>query len=234
MGKSIAALAALLVLVAPGGGGREVRRVEVLGDLASAAHVAVVVPGSDVTEAGFDRTVGAMARAVRAEADRPDLAVVAWLGYETPSGVGVDAASGRLARTGARALADHVATLPGRVHLLCHSYGTVVCGLAARELAGRGVPVADVALTGSPGVRAGSAAELGAGTRVWAGRADADWIGRVPNTRLLDLGHGPDPADPEFGARALPTGGVTAHDGYYAPGTESLRALARVAVGERP
>ncbi|MBW4716328.1 alpha/beta hydrolase [Saccharothrix obliqua] len=225
MGKTVAVLVALVVLVAPGGVPEPVDRVAVYGDLARARHVAVVVPGSDVDGARFDATVGRMARAVRAEAGRDDLAVVAWLGYRTPSGLGVDAASGRLARSGAAALARYVAGLPGRVHLLCHSYGSVVCALS-------GAPVADVVLLGSPGVRVSSAAELPA--RVWAARGADDWTRWVPKVRVGDLGHGADPVDPAFGATVFDTGDAREHDQYFDPGTASLRAVARIAVGEEP
>ncbi|MGM1062924.1 alpha/beta hydrolase [Saccharothrix sp. Mg75] len=231
MTKGIALFAALLVLVTPGGGDPPpaTPHVEVLGDPARAAHVVVLVPGSDVDERRFAATVGRMARALFTAAGRDDLAVVAWLGYRTPSGLGVDAASGRLARAGATALDAYVRELQGRgsprrVRLVCHSYGSVVCGLARAR-------VADVVLLGSPGVRADSAAELGG--RVWAARGARDWTRWVPAVRVGDLGHGADPLDPDFGARVFDAGDA-AHDGYFTPGSPSLRALARLAVGEAP
>lgn len=225
MSKTIALVAALLVLVTPGGDPPAVDRVAVHGDPAHARHVAVVVPGSDVDGDRFDATVGRMARALHAEVGRDDVAVVAWLGYRTPSGLGVDAASGRLARAGAASLAEYVSGLPGRVHLMCHSYGSVVCATS-------GVRVDDMVFLGSPGVRVRKAAELG--TRVWAARGADDWTRWVPKIRFADLGHGTDPMDPSFGATTFDTGSAREHDEYFTPGTESLRALARIAVGERP
>ncbi len=225
MGKTIAVLAALLVLVTPSGVPDQEERVAVYGDLAHARHVAVVVPGSDVDGARFDRTVGRMARAVYVEAGRGDLAVVAWLGYQTPSGVGVDAAGGRLARAGAASLARYVRGLPGEVHLLCHSYGTVVCALAD-------VSVADMVFVGSPGVRVASAHWIRA--RVWASRGADDWTQWVPKVRIGDLGHGTDPTDFSFGAKVFDAGSARKHDQYFDPGTASLRAMGRIAVGEEP
>lgn len=225
MRKTVAVLAALLVLVTPTGAAEAVERVEVFGDLAHARHVAVVVPGSDVDLARFDRTVGRMARSVFDAVGRSDVAVVAWLGYQTPSGVGVDAAGGRLARAGAESLARYVRGLPGQVHLLCHSYGSVVCALS-------GVAVADVVFVGSPGVRVGSAAEIRA--RVWASRGADDWTRWVPKVRLGDLGHGVDPTSPSFGARVFDSGSARRHDGYFDAGTESLRVMAAIAGGGRP
>jgi len=81
------------------------RLVVALGDPVRARDIAVVVPGSDVDVRRFD-TVLRMARAVHDEAGRDDLAVIAWLGYDTPEGLGIDAATGRPARAGAEALAE--------------------------------------------------------------------------------------------------------------------------------
>ncbi|MEU4444222.1 alpha/beta hydrolase [Actinosynnema sp. NPDC050801] len=224
MSKKIALVAALLVLAAPGGDPPGFKpRIEVHGDLTRAAHVAVVVPGSDVDERRFGATVGRMARDLHASVGRDDVAVVAWLGYRTPSGLGVDAAGGRLARAGAVALDGYVRTLPGHVHLMCHSYGSVVCGLARPA-------VADVVFLGSPGVRVDS---VEPGARVWAARGGRDWTRWVPAVRLGDLGHGADPVDPAFGARVFDAGDI-GHDEYFREGTPSLRALTRIAVGETP
>lgn len=229
MPKKIAVVAALLVLVTPGGDVPAfVPEIAVHGDLARAAHVAVIVPGSDVDGERFDVTVGRMARSLHASVGRDDVAVVAWLGYRTPSGLGVDAAGGRLARAGAVALGEHVRTLPGSVHLMCHSYGSVVCALARTS-------VDDVVFLGSPGVRVDSADSVGSAgsTRVWAARGGRDWTRWLPPVRLGDLGHGADPVDPEFGAGVFDVGDI-GHDGYFREGTASLRALGRIAVGEAP
>ncbi|SFO39014.1 Alpha/beta hydrolase [Geodermatophilus obscurus] len=205
----------------------------VLGDLAAAASVAVLVLGSDTDLARLHdpdrphrRPLG-WARAL-ADAGGPGLAVVLWVGYVTPDGLGVDAATGRLARAGATALVRFVAGLRGDAHVTVvgHSYGAVVTALAARDLAAD-----DVVLLGSPGARARSVADLGTGARVWAGRADGDWVGRVPHVRVGDLGHGADPADPGFGARPLPVDDVPGHDGYLLPGSASLAAVAAIATG---
>ena len=84
-----------------------------------------------------------------------------------------------------RPFVTHLARHGARVGLLCHSYGTVVCGLAAPHL-----PVTDIAVFGSPGMDAGSARQLDTGARVWAGRASGDWIRYVPHIQLLGLGFG--------------------------------------------
>ncbi|NEK57356.1 hypothetical protein GCU56_05645 [Geodermatophilus sabuli] len=204
-----------------------------LGDPATAAAVAVLVPGADTDLARLaddllpERRPFGWARAL-ADAGGPDLAVVLWVGYRTPQGLGLDAATGRLARAGAVALVRFVDELDalGRVTVVGHSYGAVVAALAGPDLAAD-----DLVLLASPGARAGSAAELGTRARVWAARAPGDWIGRVPHLRLGDLGHGTDPTDPAFGARLLPTGGGAGHAGYFRPGSATLAAVADVALG---
>ena len=204
------------------------RRVAIVGDLATARDVVVVVPGSDVDVDRFDRTVGTMAANLYAQAHRDDLAVIAWLGYRTPQGLGVDAATGGLARQGATALVEFVNALHtnARIHVFGHSYGSVVVSLAAHELSN----VDDIVFTGSPGVRANSVAELGTRAKVWALRSSGDWMRFVPNVRLFDLGHGTDPASDSFGAHVLRFEGGK-HDTYYAPGSETLNALVRIASG---
>ncbi|RFU86208.1 hypothetical protein DY218_13945 [Streptomyces triticagri] len=209
---------------------------EVYGDLRRAEHTAVVVPGSDIDLETFDRdsdpygTPTGMARSLyRATGERT--AVVAWAGYTTPVGLGPDAATGRLAEAGAPRLTRLVQGLTAngsaKPAVFCHSYGSVVCGLAAAEL-----PAADLVVAGSPGMRSDNAAGLDTKARVWAARNDDDWIGRVPNVNVLGLGHGADPAGAGFGARRIPAATAEGHTGYFAPGTDSLRAFARIAVGD--
>lgn len=209
---------------------------EVYGDLAGARDVSVVVPGSDIDLSTFDRakdkygTPSRMARSLRAAAG-DDTAVVAWVGYTTPVGLGPDAATGRLAEAGAPRLARFVQGLTAagtpRPALFCHSYGSVVCGLAAPRL-----PARDLVVLGSPGMRADSVADLHTEARVWAAKDDSDWISKVPNVELFGLGHGEDPTAPGFGARRVPAELAKGHTGYFAPGTDSLRAFARIAGGD--
>ncbi|MFB6540089.1 alpha/beta hydrolase [Streptomyces noursei] len=216
---------------------------EVHGDLASAQHVAVIVPGSDIDLSTFDRTTdrygtptgmaASLRRQMAVEAPEARTAVIAWVGYTTPVGLGPDAATGRLAEAGAprlnRFLAGLAATGAPAPAVLCHSYGSVVCGLAVPH-AGRG-RLADLVVFGSPGMRRDDAAQLRTTARVWAARDASDWIGEVPHVELLGLGHGADPTDPAFGARRVPAERAQGHTGYLAPGTDSLRNFAAIALG---
>ncbi|WP_405799677.1 alpha/beta hydrolase [Streptomyces sp. NBC_01506] len=208
---------------------------EVYGDLLTSRHVAVVVPGSDIDAGTYDRskdpygTPAGMATSLRAATDGRT-AVVAWAGYTTPVGVGMDAATGGLAEVGARRLARFTEGLTAAgartPALFCHSYGSVVCGLAASEVA-----ASDIVAVGSPGMRADSADALRTDARVWAAKDPSDWISKVPNVEFLGLGHGPDPAAKSFGARRVPARTAHGHTGYFAPGTDSLRAFASIATG---
>ncbi|MGW1814452.1 alpha/beta hydrolase [Streptomyces sp. NPDC002125] len=208
---------------------------EVFGDLRSARHVSVVVPGSDIDAGTFDRrsdvygTPAGMARSLYA-ATGGDGAVVAWAGYTTPVGLGLDAATGTLAEAGAERLTRFTAGLaadglPAPV-VFCHSYGSVVCGLAASRLG-----ATDLVVLGSPGMRADDVAGLRTGARVWVAKDDTDWIDDVPHVEVFGLGHGADPADPGFGALPVPAEDAEGHTGYFAPGTDSLRAFAGIAEG---
>ncbi|WP_344629793.1 alpha/beta hydrolase [Streptomyces glaucosporus] len=221
------------------------RAVEVFGDLEDAQRVSVVVPGVDTDVLTFERTrrrytapVGmalALHRRKRATAPRVRTATVAWADYTTPRGVGMDAAAGGLAEDGARRLVSFLRGLPGRstAALFCHSYGSVVCGVAARGGRDERLPdrVTDITVAGSPGMRADRAAELDAPARVWAMRCDGDWIADVPHLEFGGLGHGADPVSPGFGARRLATSGAAGHTGYFEPGTGSLANMAAVGTG---
>ena len=222
----------------PAGDGRAA---EVLGDLATATRVAVLIPGVDTTLADFDRGLGGVPRrapGVQARALHdllakrdPHTAVIAWLGYDAPEGIGLAAATEGRARDGAAALTTFVRDLlPGRhVTLIGHSYGSIVAGLAARNLP----EVADVVTLGAPGIGVDRAGELG-GARVWSALAPTDWIRRIPQVRVLGLGLGRRPTSPDFGAYALPTDGVAGHDFYLVPGSSTLRAVAGVVLSGGP
>jgi hypothetical protein len=211
------------------------RAIEVVGNLATARRIVVLVPGTDTTLSNFDSGYGGVARrapAVQARVvadavDDPSVAVIAWLGYDTPEGLGKAAVREDRAAVGARALTRFLegleVTNPGAtVAVVGHSYGTVVIGLSKLPPS-----VTDVVALGSPGMGIDSAADLGP-VRVWAARADTDWMRYVPAIRVFGLGHSTDPASPEFGARLLPTTGVAGHDWYLVPGSSTLTALAPI------
>lgn len=211
-----------------------------LGDLVHARRIAILVPGSDTRLETFDgrgerpwSAVGTAARALQAQAADQDpdtpFAVAAWLGFDTPSTLSLDAA----ARRGASRLRQFVTALreitDADVSLLCHSYGSIVCGRAAD-----GLPLSDIAVYGSPGMGVDDVGALGTTATVWAGRGTGDWVRHVPNLRVsvgtANLGFGADPAAVSFGARSFPTGDA-GHSDYLEPGSVSLRSLTAIALG---
>ncbi|WP_372410644.1 alpha/beta hydrolase [Streptomyces luteireticuli] len=208
------------------------RSAEVVGDLSRADRIAVLVPGSDTGPETYGRLrAGATALAERLGARS---AVVAWLGYRTPAAASAaaltpgraDAAAGEL-----RGFIEELrrATPRARVSVLCHSYGSVVCGRAAA-----GLDVADLVLYGSPGTGAPDVAALHTRATVWAGRAAGDWIAEVPHARLqlpfTTVGFGADLVSPAFGARLF-AAGDGGHSDYLRPGSVPLDSIARIVTG---
>lgn len=236
MGIAGAVVGAALATVGVGQatGSPHLGSIEVGAPVGTAERIAVFVPGAGVTMDNAKRVGGPLeaANAVVEAATRQDpkakLAAVAWVGYQTPNGIGVESATGTRARDGARALTaflDHLAaTTDAPITVFCHSYGSVVCGLTTYPK-----DVTDVVAYGSPGMRLKSADELPA--RVWVAAAQGDAITYTPHVRIGDLFHGTDPASKPFGARLIDTAGADGHDGYVAPGTESLANFARIALG---
>ncbi|MFG2056038.1 alpha/beta hydrolase [Micromonospora sp. NPDC048930] len=220
--------------------------VEVLGDLATADRIAVLVPGVGSTLRDFDRGLGGVARraparqaaelyrAVHETTPSARVAVLAWLGYDPPDTV-PSAAGAAAARRGGTALRAELRELAvrrpdARITLVGHSYGALVVGFAAR---GAPAQVTDVVSLGGIGLGVDRAGDLGR-VRVWAAEAPADWIRRVPEVRLLGLGHGRRPGDPAFNARPLPVTGVTGHDDYLVAGSATAAAVAAVVLDADP
>jgi pimeloyl-ACP methyl ester carboxylesterase len=225
----------------PAGDGRTA---EVFGDLSRATRIAILVPGVDSTLADFDRGLGGVARRAPGVQGRTlyqqlskrgnDVAVISWLGYNPPEGIGLAAATFGRAKAGATLLTAFVRDVqrqrPGAtVTLIGHSYGALVVGLAAPDLP----EVSDVVTLGAPAVGAEHAADLG-GARVWSALAPRDWIRRLPQVRLLGLGLGRRPSSAGFGATALPTDGVAGHDYYFVEGSATLRAVTDIVLSGGP
>jgi hypothetical protein len=216
------------------------RAAEVFGDLDRAQRISVVVPGVDTDLLTFQRTtrrytapVGmaeSLYAAERAVSPATRTAVIAWADYTSPAGLGIDSATAMRAEDGAIRLNTLLRALPGAapVSLFCHSYGSVVCGVAARGMPAR---VTDIAVAASPGMRVATADRLGTAARVWAMRDATDWVQDVPYLELGGLGHGEDPVSAAFGARVLSARDAQGHSGYFEPGTDSLRNLAGIGVG---
>ncbi|MGW4866399.1 alpha/beta hydrolase [Streptomyces chartreusis] len=221
---------------------------EVFGDLAHADRIAVLVPGSDTSIDTYDRfrgTARALHQRLTREAPQGTrTAVVAWLGYQTPGTVSTTVTTTARAEKAApelRSFIRQLRTLTAgegprtpeqrpRISLLCHSYGSVVCGRAAS-----GLDVDDIALIGSPGTGVDTAGALHTRARVWAARGGDDWVAEIPHIRIdvlgTTVGFGTDPMSPSFGARVF-AAGDGGHSDYFRPGSPSLANLTRIVLGE--
>ncbi|MEU5051120.1 alpha/beta fold hydrolase [Streptomyces sp. NPDC021096] len=212
------------------------RTAEVLGDLARAERIAVLVPGSDTSLDTYGRFRAGAVALQRELGERA--AVVAWLGYGTPGTFSTAVLTPARADTAAprlRAFVEELSTAvpAARTSLVCHSYGAVVCARAAP-----GLPVADIVLYGSPGTGAADhVGHLQTRATVWAGRGARDWIADVPHIRLAlgfaTVGLGTDPLAKRFGARPFDAGSA-GHGDYLEPRSTSLRNIARIVSGATP
>ncbi|MEV5606772.1 alpha/beta hydrolase [Streptomyces sp. NPDC052225] len=216
------------------------RAAEVFGDLAHADRIAVLVPGSDTSLDTYDRfRAGTLALHGRLGGRA---AVVAWLGYETPGTVSAAVTTTGRAQDAAPELVGFVRELRAisgfrpapAVSLLCHSYGSVVCGRAASGLTG-GAAVGDLVLFGSPGTGADSVAGLHTPAQVWAGRGGDDWIAGVPHAKAdvfgTTVGFGTDPVSASFGAHVF-AAGDGGHSDYFRAGSPALDNFARIVLGQ--
>lgn len=212
------------------------RIVEVLGDLATADHVAVIVPGNGHHLGNYFASPGPVAPRNRGQsllrtmqALDPDArsAVVVWVGYEAPSGL-VTAVVNGPAHNGAGDLTELTHELPrsAQVTLVGHSYGATVCALALD-----GARVDDCVLLGAPGLGVSRREQLRYPGRLWAAMARADWIRFTPDIMVGGFGLGRGPLDPRIGATAIETGDISGHCGYYREDSESLLNIARIALG---
>lgn len=234
-----------------------------IGDIDTADHVAVLVPGFSSAVTNYMPIITNNADQVLLAAERElarlgsggTVATVAWIGYHAP--LGLDVAFYGDAHDGADQLTPTLwgidasrAAAGGTVHLTTvgHSYGSTVAGLASQT----GTPMDDLVVFGSPGLGVDSATQLDVGPgHVFVGAADDDpvsYLGRF----------GPDPASADFGGTQFQVNGgehpslpgadtlpAKGHSEYYGPGTESLANIASVVVdspgnvtvmnpGERP
>ncbi|WP_182046225.1 alpha/beta hydrolase [Curtobacterium sp. ME26] len=165
-----------------------------VGDLDTASHVTVNVPGmgntvADSMEAwagGAENLLVEQRKvAARASADR-NLATVAWIGYDTPAmPPSIEVLGSTKAEAGARRLTAFTEGVAGgrgwshgeHLSVVAHSYGTTTATLAASR-----APVSDLVLLASAGVDPRvpdvHALDVPAG-HVWASQAKDDLVANV-------------------------------------------------------
>ena len=237
----------VLVSLDPTGDGRAVIAA---GNLATADYISYLVPGMfsgvDAQIVAWSNTATALAseqqdwlRRLAPESDA-EVAVVAWIGYQTPTLVNV--ASMELAREGRDALTDSLTGLriargddQPYVSILAHSYGSTAALLALEE---NDVSVDALAMVGSPGSPARSVGELHVTAgNVWVGGAEWD---PIPASGAF----GSQPMSAEYGAHHFGVdggldpftheqlSGALAHNDYFVEGGESFRNLALIGIGQ--
>ncbi len=223
-----------------------------VGDLDTADDVSVLVPGMLFTVSDqlvdWTNTAGALHDEQATWATLlgrggpgpvPTVAVVAWMGYQTPDLTNFYDLG--LARQGASHLVDALDGLDAaraddepRVSVMAHSYGSTTATIALSS--GR-VSVDSLVLLGSPGSVVSDAGELAVrGHDVYAAAGSFD---PVAGSGFF----GADPATGAFGAVVLHlSGGADAvtghalasalgHNDYFRAGTESMRSLALIGLG---
>jgi hypothetical protein len=213
------------------------RAVVAVGDPSTADHVAVFVPGAgtNIDNVGMDlqRMENLQQRAdERTPGKDGDVAVVMWLGYDAPGDYATALGSAH-AEEGAPRLNAFIDELRAssrrarqRLTVIGYSYGSVVVGTAARR--GKGLPVDDIVVLGSPGMGVEDAEQLRIDpSHVWAGAADGDhvagWVG--------ELAHNVDPHEQRFGANRFEVD-TQGHEGYWDTGSESPENQAAIIVGQ--
>jgi len=225
-----------------------------IGDITTADYVSYLVPGmfftlqaalydwASISQDLYDQQNDWIERLTTTDPsyEGKTVAAVAWIGYSTP-GV-FDIASLDRANEGATLLGQAVKGIQSvrsgaqpYLTLVTHSYGSTA---AMIELAKGGIQVDALAMIGSPGSAAQSAAALSV-------KNDNVFVGEAAWDPVVNMAfYGSDPGASSFGARTMSVaGGVDAvtkktmaaaigHLGYFDPGTEAMRNIALIGLGE--
>lgn len=210
---------------------------EVFGDIATAEHLAVLVPGMGSTMAGFHDLAERADRLY--DVSGADTAIIAWTGYDTPAGAAVsprafEVVTDRQAVLGGAQLHDFVLGLQaqssGSLTLIGHSYGSLTVGKTLHA----GTQVDRVVFMGSPGVGADHVDEFPAGAAV------EFFASEIKGDIVANLEHfGDSPTDPDFGATLFDSGDgdglnpVSRHSEYYDSGV-AIDNLAVILTGGTP
>jgi hypothetical protein len=224
----------------------------VIGDLQTADYVTYMVPGMFFTVDGqvgdwtgdaqdlYNQQVAWLKKlsAVDSANAGQTVAVVAWMGYQTPDLTNIGSLD--LAYKGRDALARLVegeqALRVGNepyTTIVAHSYGSTAALMALTEY---NFSVDALVLVGSPGSAAQSVHDLHVrNANVFVGSAPWD---PVPSSAWF----GSDPAAPSYGAKTMAVGGAIdtitgkalgasiGHNNYFSAGSESIRNMALVGI----
>ena len=191
------------------------------GDLETAEHVAVFVPG---VGDGSNLCEEWIPDAFNLYEASTSTAVVLWKGYDNPPDV-LAAAAGSIEcnedlATAAHDLTEFIASLslePAQsLTVIAHSFGSIVTGAA---LADAGLVVTDVVVAGSPGMTVDGLRDLHL-------EQSHFFSEQAPGDAIAELGvFGAQPASPKFGGTRMSTNApdhppVAAHSRYFEPGSD--------------
>lgn len=203
-----------------------------VGDLDTAANVAVIVPGAGTNVIDdMSEQVAEAEEVWRATDESEDVAVLAWIGYETPPPAmawvpDFAVAGGPLVASAVSGLAARPGQ-PPRTTVLAYSYGTTTTASGARQT---GDLEADaVVLVGSPGTN-GRADDFGLpDDRVFVGEAEDDvwadrWVQGIDPSWTWWYGGTCIAAD-------MPAEEDSDHYHYFDPESEALHNMALIVQG---
>ncbi|MFD9692658.1 alpha/beta hydrolase [Kitasatospora sp. NPDC059088] len=213
------------------------------GNPDKAQHAAVFVPGTGTVFAGVPGQMDHIRRLQKSAEDKAgdeSVAVVSWLGYETPNWTDGSVAEGDRGDAGAPLLRNFTKGLRvaegengtcSHLTLMGHSYGSYVVGVAARDDGGANAN--DILALGSPGMGVEGSWQLNVDPKhVWVGTAKDDFIQTFTDTVL---GNGPQYRDFDAQRIQIDTSG---HGGYWDSGpggaSESLQNQGRIIAGRPP
>ncbi|MFR9724171.1 alpha/beta hydrolase [Streptomyces sp. MS19] len=218
------------------GTGQDGRAIVAEGNPDTAAHTAVMVPGTGNDLHNFPSLLNRSSamRAAAEDQERGSVAVISWLGYDAPE-LSDSVLTRERAEDGAADLRDLTAGLraayekeSGHLTVIGHSYGSTTVGAA--DGSGRGLGADDVIVVGSPGLTVDRADDLHVSPdHLWVGAAEDDLV----SNHLSGLTLGAAPQEPAFGARTMPVD-TSGHSGYWTGGSQSLENMGRIIAGDRP
>ncbi len=203
------------------------------GDIETAQHVAVIVPGVGDGSNLCDDWIPDALNLFEAS---PFTAVVLWKGYDNPVDI-LAAAAGSIECnedlvTAASDLTAFVASLDlepeQTLTIVAHSFGSIVTGAA---LADCGLLVTDVVVAGSPGMTVDELRDLHV-------EQSHFFSEQAPGDAIAELGvFGAAPSSPTFGGTRMSTNAeghpqVSAHSRYFEPESEALENIADVVTGD--
>ncbi|MFI9329339.1 alpha/beta hydrolase [Kitasatospora sp. NPDC052868] len=217
--------------------GGDGRAIVATGNPDKATHTSVFVPGTNTELPGVPGQIDLIRRlqtyAVGAAKEGETVAVISYLGYDTPESIpkasnpmrGLDAADDM------RRFSDGLRVAHGepKTHLsyIAHSYGSFAVGVADSEKGG--LQADDIVTLGSPGMGVLTADQLTVNPdHLWIGEATDD-----PTRLVGGFSLGPSPHIVGFGGHNIEID-TSGHGGYWDDKTQSMINQGNIIAGRKP